>query len=284
MASKLTLQDLLIINGIDPKDVLLIRHSLKHDNFRKCYEANFIHEYTQIQPDNLKALSEHKYWMVFISSKGTQAIFYKMYDFKGKTPISECSVSKDYPGTWMDSDMIYKLDENNTFNEWERRLIIDWGKDTINWYHKGIKETSVIAIQTVEAEQFPGYDSLVLSHDKLQAIVDDVTGEYQYYVNALSDVKGVYLILDTKTGDQYIGSASGNSGILERWSQYAKPPYHGGNKRMIMLLNENKDEYKYFQFSILQIFSKGTSEEVILDTEALYKKKLGSKVFGLNAN
>ncbi len=34
----------------------------------------------------------------------------------------------------------------------------------------------------------------------------------------VSSVNGVYLILDTRTGNQYIGSAYGNDGIWQKWS------------------------------------------------------------------
>jgi len=36
----------------------------------------------------------------------------------------------------------------------------------------------------------------------------------------LASVAGVYLILDTETGYQYIGAATGKDGIWGRWSKY----------------------------------------------------------------
>ncbi len=284
METRLFLQDIFKLNGIEPKEVLLIRHSVNHENFRKCYDKNFVHEYTQIQPGNLKDLSSHKYWMVFISGKGNQARFYRMYEFKGKMPLSDHMPSDNYPGEWTDTDMFYQLDETELFKDMENRLIIDWGKGVINWYYKGINEKAVIAIQNPEPKPFIGFDRLVLDHSKLEAIVSDVTGEYQNYTMALSSVKGIYLILDTKEGTQYIGSAYNDDGILGRWTHYANPPYHGGNKELIKLINKNKDYYKYFQFCILQIFSKSATKEEIIKTESLFKEKLGSKVFGLNDN
>ena len=97
MKTKLTLQDILKINGIDPKDVLLIRHSLGHTNFRTCYEKGFLHEYTQIQPEKDKALSSHKYWMVFVSAGKTHSLFLEMYEFKGKQPLSEHKRIEAFP-------------------------------------------------------------------------------------------------------------------------------------------------------------------------------------------
>jgi len=73
----------------------------------------------------------------------------------------------------------------------------------------------------------------------------------------LAAVAGVYLIVDRKTGKQYVGSASGEGGILSRWRSYADTG-HGGNKRLIDL--------------------------AACDPEGLYKEKLGSRAFGLNSN
>lgn len=61
-------------------------------------------------------------------------------------------------------------------------------------------------------------------------------------------------------------------------------PYHGNNKKMIELLGKDGKAYKNFQFSILQSFSKTATKEEIIQTESLFKKKLGSKVYGLNSN
>ena len=96
-------------------------------------------------------------------------------------------------------------------------------------------------------------------------------------------MKGVYLIVDTTDGKQYVGSAYSDKGILGRWSEYVKS-HHGGNKELIRLLEQYPDRYKKFQFSILQIFSKGASDNEIIETESLYKKKLCSIEFGLNDN
>lgn len=284
METKITLQDLLTINGIDPKDVLLIRHSLNHENFRKCFDNNFVYEYTQIQPGNLKALSEHKYWMVFISGKGTQARFFRLYEYKGKSPITEHIPSENYPGEWQSADVFYQLEETDLFRDLENRLIIDWGKGVINWYYKGTNQKPILAIQNADPKEFIGFDKLVLEHSQLESIVNDVTGEYLNYRVALSSVKGVYLILDKTSGDQYIGSAYGDDGIFGRWKEYANPPYHGGNKRLIKILNEQNDRFKSFQFCILQIFSKSATKEEVIEVENRFKEKLGSRVFGLNAN
>jgi len=52
MSSSLLLSDLLKNNGIDPKEVVLVRHVLNRDDFNNCFNAGFVKEYTQIQHKN----------------------------------------------------------------------------------------------------------------------------------------------------------------------------------------------------------------------------------------
>ncbi len=209
-----------------------------------------------------------------------------MFVYEGKYDISEHKKLSDFPCPEMynNDHVFYKLKETDLFGDLKNKLIIEWGTSTQSWYQKAINKKSIVAIQAVEAKPFPGYDDLVITHDVLESIVNDVTGEYQYYRNALANVLGVYLILDTTTGNQYIGSASGNNGLLERWTQYAKYPYHGGNTEFKKMFERDNEAYKHFQFSILQIFSKKTAPQIVRDAEGLFKRKLGSKVFGLNDN
>ena len=42
--------------------------------------------------------------------------------------------------------------------------------------------------------------------------------------------------------------------------------------------------YSRFQFSVLQILPRSTTPEAVVAVEAIYKAKLLSKQFGLNAN
>lgn len=44
------------------------------------------------------------------------------------------------------------------------------------------------------------------------------------------------------------------------------------------------ERYKYFQFSILQIFSKSTVDSIVVHAENQWKEKLGTIDFGMNDN
>jgi hypothetical protein len=73
--------------------------------------------------------------------------------------------------------------------------------------------------------EFPGYNAVILSHSKLKIITDQKIASWY---GALANIKGIYLITDTTNGKHYVGKASGNNGIWQRWCSYAKDG-HGGN-------------------------------------------------------
>ena len=57
------------------------------------------------------------------------------------------------------------------------------------------------------------------------------------------------------------------------------------NKDLIELSNKNDESYKYkFTFTILRTLSKALSKNEVIEKENSYKRRLGSKEFGLNSN
>jgi len=90
-------------------------------------------------------------------------------------------------------------------------------------------------------------------------------------------------IVDTTDGKQYIGSAYGEGGLLERWRLYVETG-HGGNRKIEELIRDHPERYENFQFSILQILPKTITQEEVTNIENLYKRKLLTKEFGLNDN
>ncbi len=286
METRLLLQDILQINGIDPKDVLLVRHVRERPDFKKCREMGLIREYTQVQGNNKPLLKKCKYWMVFISTTKTNCEFYKMYSFKGFSPISKHNIPEGFPyPEWYQQDVtLYELEETDLFSDLKNKLIISWGTSTQSWYQSATNNKRIMAIKDPEPKKFIGYDKIAWDFDDMEMIVNDETGEYQKYQTALAAVKGVYLIQDTADGKLYVGSAYGDDGILGRWRQYANFPYHGGNKKMIALLSRHKNEYRKFRFCVLQIMSMAASKDEVIAVEQQYKRKFGTIDFGLNDN
>ena len=156
----------------------------------------------------------------------------------------------------------YELEETNLFSDLKGRLIIDWGTSTQSWYQSTSVRKPVVAVYNQEKYAFEGYENCIYSFDKLKEIAEDMgIGVYEDHYKALSRVKGVYLIVDTTDGRQYVGAAYNDEGIIGRWAVYVST-HHGRNKKMIQLLEEDPDRYKKFRFSILKIFSDGASEKL----------------------
>lgn len=140
---------------------------------------------------------------------------------------------------------------------------------------------SEIREKKLTIQEFPGYDSVCISHSQLKIIIEQNIPSWQ---GALASIKGVYLIVDRKTGKQYVGSATGGDGIWQRWSAYAVNG-HGDNKELVNLLASMPTDYaSNFQYSILEIADFHTSDETIIGRESYWKGVLLSREFGYNSN
>jgi hypothetical protein len=121
-----------------------------------------------------------------------------------------------------------------------------------------------------------------LSFKELEFVVENADANSTWH-DKLSSVYGIYLILDTISGKEYIGSAYGEEGIWGRWVTY-KETGHGNNQELKKLL-ENDENYKYnFQFTVLRTLPGNLKPTEVVECENLYKQKLGSRTFGLNRN
>ena len=140
---------------------------------------------------------------------------------------------------------------------------------------------SHILDKRVALTDFLGFDQVNIDHKTLKRIVSDNIISWK---SALSNVKGIYLIVDTLTGKQYVGSAYGDECIWQRWANYAKEG-HGGNIELKELLKCNGEEYKYnFKYSILEVCNMNLGNEYIISRETHWKEVLLTRRFGLNKN
>lgn len=174
------------------------------------------------------------------------------------------------------------MEEIDILKEYEKRLVIDWGKGTRSWKQRAINEKEILSIQSKQRVRFSGYENLVLTYGELKEILEDHL-TYADWHTALSSVRAIYLIVDRTDGKQYVGSAYGEGGLLQRWSMYINTK-HGHNKKMKELICNYPERYHNFQFSILQICPNTMAEEQIIHLENMYKKKLMTRKFGLNDN
>jgi hypothetical protein len=120
--------------------------------------------------------------------------------------------------------------------------------------------------------EFAGFDDVHLRFDELKQIVDHPDANRLWHT-MLGGVAGVYLIVDGTDGQQYIGSAYGEEGILGRWKGYATTK-HGGNKRLKELLALDQQRFAAFSFSILRTLSRSLTAKEVIAIEGHLKKNL----------
>jgi hypothetical protein len=130
-------------------------------------------------------------------------------------------------------------------------------------------------------DPFPGFENVNVNYSLLKEIINE---NEQSWKSALSNVKGVYLISDRKTGKLYVGSAYGEDAFWTRWKSYVETG-HGGNILLKEILGVNANEYlQNFNFSILEIMKMHTDDAQIINREGYWKSILLTRTFGYNKN
>lgn len=264
--------------------IKIVRHIDKKINIESLIFKNYFELYQKIQ--NKPIFNNFDHVISFIASSKTKAKFYGIYQVNGLTQLSYDLIPDEcpYKEQWLSNEYYYNLKRLEEYDFLRNRIIIEWGKSAKSWHQKlrPEKDKEVLEIRTKgeSLEVFDDYLDFILTYEQLSYIVNNSDANYEWRAR-LSAVAGVYLILDSKTGQQYIGSAYGSKGIWGRWEEYATNG-HGNNKTLVSIFNENSKRKDDFVFSILQILPKSCAKEKVIKIEHKYMIKLGTKVTGLN--
>lgn len=283
----LKLSDVMRNAGLDPKEVKLARHPLSDKRIKFCYDNGFFELYLRTQ--GKKMFKDGQYILNFVGTQGTTGRFEGCYLVKGVRSMEGITLPESFPIKPEKPPVFYyDLEKTDIMSDYVERLLIDWGKGARSWCQNGTTEKEIIALMPHRnaqlVSQLTDFENIRLSFDELESIVL-APDFYSEWVGALSTTYAIYLITDTKTGKQYVGSASGKDGLYGRWSNYVDTK-HGGNKKIQLLLKRYPERYHKFQFSILQLLPKslGVDKDRISKIESLWKNKLNSIEFGLNDN
>lgn len=231
------------------------------------------------------------YIVSFLGEEGTRSRFIGVYKVGDVSVIESDGIN-----------YLYEMEEVlGAFDDLKERVIVNWGvaSSTRSWQQWMNKPTGrnnilvdykikeVIEIcSPLDYVQFTDYLSVIIKRKELEWIFESDNSGWK---KALTAINCIYLITDTKTGLQYVGSTyNATEGMWSRWRGYYKT-IHNTNKYLEELVAPNgevyNDDYKdHFQYSILQILSKSVSKNEALKFESLHKDKLGSRAFGLNGN
>ncbi|XMB85486.1 GIY-YIG nuclease family protein [Mycoplasmatota bacterium WC44] len=182
----------------------------------------------------------------------------------------------------------YEGDELQEYASLYGRTIIKFHKTFqrgVRYAEGLIDELEVVQIlpAVYEGDDFPGYDKVRLPYNTLKTIIDRNKRDW---VSALENQKAVYLIRDSKTGKLYVGSATGENGmLLQRWKNYVHNG-HGGNKDLVKIVDEKGFDYvkDNFVYSILENYNSRVDKKSILERESWWKETLGTRTFGYNKN
>ncbi|HYE17689.1 MAG TPA: GIY-YIG nuclease family protein [Tepidisphaeraceae bacterium] len=278
----LGLLELLRARGLDTsKRVKLIRHQDQRFDPAKLERDGLFDVYQSYQA---KPVFECDLIVSFIGMENSRARLQGVYRVGQRSPATDRPLPQAYVemGLWNPDGHFYELDRLTGFEDVEGRVVIDWGKGTLAW-HQWLSEKEVIEVlPTGYVRDFPGYLDFVITHDELVRIVNHRDAHREWH-RMLSAVAGVYLIVDGRTGRQYVGSAYGQSGILGRWGCYADTG-HGGNVQLRELVAADPTYAKDFSFTVLRTLPRTLTRAEVIGFEGLYKRKLGSRAFGLNSN
>lgn len=279
LAGDLTLGHMLQAAGLtDLGEVIVLRHTIRPKDpasLRELSEPGVL-AYTRIQKrkSNIFPKEPPACWLVFVAegNRGTQSRFFIAYDNSGELPDEGTTESRAYdlhPSPLMDS--------------LRNRLVIDWGAGAIRWAKLGANAARlpVVEIADPTVVPFPGYGNVLLSFDELGKVVADRW--YSPWRAALGAVQGIYAILDSRTGQLYVGKADGGERILGRWTAYAQDG-HGGNVALKALGVKDPTQKQDFMFSILRVFDPNAPTTEVNAAESHFKQSLGTIQFGLNRN
>ena len=166
----------------------------------------------------------------------------------------------------------YDLQRHAFLQNYSGRMIVDWPSGRA--WHRRLSTANISVLEIHEegwdVQPFPGFEEFTI-------VVSEAVKLPATWREVLRAVRGVYLLVDTEDGRQYVGSASGRNGFFERLDAYATNR-HGGNAKL------RRRRGRDYQFTVLETAGSRDSEGDILARESFWKKALGSRAHGLNLN
>jgi hypothetical protein len=230
-----------------------------------------------------RPIFECDYVIAFLGQPNRRALFDGVFRVHGRsTSDGTIPPGLAFPEWAAQGRLWYDLEHIAAFDDLRDRVVIDWGDSTRSW-HQWLRDREVVEVlPRGYVKEFPGYLEFILTFDELRRIVGEPVANREWH-RMLRAIAGVYLIVDGRTGKQYVGSAYGEGGILQRWSEYAQSG-HGGNKLLREITISDDAAVGQFTFTILQTLPRTTTAAEVIAYEQLHKQKLGSRAHGLNSN
>jgi hypothetical protein len=174
----------------------------------------------------------------------------------------------------------YEVERCSDFDEYSGRLIIKHKRQgcgisfRLETIIENIEVREILS-QPMKCKVFSGLNNINLKFIDLEIIIRNNVKDWQ---NALSNMKGIYPLIDDGNNKKYIGSAYGEYGIWSRWSNYINN-YTGGNKGLDDLHKKVGEEHfkNHFRFVLLEYFSDKTDDNYVINRESFWKEVFNSR-------
>lgn len=271
----ITLTDILLAAGLDPKRVVLMRHVVKgqqiHDLWRADRPRVEAYQTRQLVGVFGTGAGRATHLVTFLAGRGGKTICGGLYEVGDYEPAALDDVDPVTLAGHAGDRVIWDLRRVESWQVYEDRLVVDWGRAYITWKQWADRSAPkpVVEITDQLETPFPGWRAFRCEADQLATLPANWRG-------ALAASKGVYLLLDLDDGGRpYVGSAKGADSLLGRLEGYAGGGTNG---------NRGLTAGHRYQVNVLEVVGTGEPDATIEKIENQWKDKLGSKAFGLNRN
>lgn len=295
----MTLNDLLNLQGIDPANVIVLRHTLQGplstDLLGRLVDVRpaAFELYQSIQGGPtaaaISSLAGRGYIASFIGQRAAKATFvglYKIEGFSNVTPQDMAAMPEwagladlgfTLPvmfGADLNASRMFDLKETPVLQSWSGKLIIDWPPPAISWWrwaHQNTMPVCAIIEQSNFVPPMPDWRDLIVKWHEISTLPPS-------WRVALSYWRGIYFIYDRSDGKGYVGSAYGQDNLIGRWDYYAQT----GHGDVVGLQGRNPAN---LTFSILERVAPGADVAEVVAIENSWKKRLHTYVpDGMNLN
>ena len=266
--------------GLSLADVRLLRHQdtrarrgySPYELWRDDRPAFDRYQSTQ-SIENRPKFANSRYWACFLGTPEGLTLFAGLYSIAYRGLLDRDSPSPTSGDIEKAGSCdLYDVSNSDLLVEYSGKLVIEWGAGKLAWVQRADnRDKPVIELRREFKEpDFPGFLDLVTQLSTIKKLPKG-------WEIALKANRGIYLLTCPKTKEQYVGSAAGEEGFLQRWIEYAETG-HGGD---IALRSREPSDY---QVSILEVAGSGATTNDILAMESRWKRKLQSREMGLNRN
>ena len=294
----MNLNDLLLKQGFEPREVLVFRHRPWEEGVRKVLgwlaaeKPHVFKAYQQEQKPRVeKAMERIKgngYVVSCIGQEPGKALFVGLYRIIASRPLTiekywsipeNIELKKLGMEGWTGKDgrevaLWFDLELRDFYKDWKGKLVLEWPGGERSWWrwaHSNVMPILALHEESVLDAAMPDWKSISLSWKELSVLP-------KRWEVVLRQWRGIYYIFDKAEEKGYVGSAYGEDNLLGRWQKYAASG-HGGNALLRKCNPHN------FRFTILQRVSPDMESDDVIRLENSWKERLHTrKPYGLNDN